>query len=244
MRHGDRLVPRGATPSPNIWNDADTYEVENRAVDRGGWIEAAMDRVVAARSGRWGHVLDVGCGSGFHLPRWAERAERVTGVEPHPPLVERARARVASLDPAVAARVEVRAGTAQELPVADASVDVAHARWAYFFGPGCEPGLIELDRVMAPGGIAFVVDNDASTSTCGGWFRRAFPEYDPAAIARFWRRSGWTCEPLLLAWEMDSRAEFEAVVRIEFARPLAEEILAEHPGTSVDYAVHLWWRQF
>ena len=57
--------------------------------------------------------------------------------------------------------VEVRQGTAQRLPVPDSSIDVMHARWAYFFGPGCEPGLAELDRVMRRGGTAFVIDNDA-----------------------------------------------------------------------------------
>ena len=40
--------------------------------------------------------------------------------------------------------VAVRVGAAQALPLPDASVDVAAARWAYFFGPGCEPGLAEL----------------------------------------------------------------------------------------------------
>jgi predicted RNA methylase len=30
-------------------------------------------------------VLDLGCGSGFHLPRFATTARHVLGVEPHPP---------------------------------------------------------------------------------------------------------------------------------------------------------------
>jgi len=230
----------GARPSPNIWNHTDIYEIENRAVDRAGAIESAME----SWHGRpFGHVLDIGCGAGFHLPRWAERGTRVTGVEPHPPLVEAARARVALL-PEGHAPVEIVAAGAQELPVTDASVDVAHARWAYFFGPGCEPGLAELDRVMAPGGTAFVIDNDVTTSTFGSWFRRAWPDYDPAAIWRFWRRQGWTRHPILIAWEADSRADFEAIVGIEFEPALAEAILSEHPGTSVDYAVDVWWRRY
>ena len=36
--------------------------------------------------------------------------------------------------------VAVLEGTAQALPVADASVDVVHARWSYFSGPGASPG--------------------------------------------------------------------------------------------------------
>jgi SAM-dependent methyltransferase len=221
-------------PSPNIWRHPDVYELENRAVDPDGAIEAAMR---AVRDWRGGTVLDIGCGSGFHLPRFAADAARVVGVEPHPPLVELARRRTARL-----AHVAVRAGTAQRLPVPDASVDVAHARWAYFFGPGCEPGLREVQRVLRRGGAAFVVDNDATRSTFGSWFRRALPTYDPVAVERFWARQGWSRTPLDIRWACRSRAEFEAVVRIEFDPGLADEILAEHRGSEVDYAVNLFWR--
>lgn len=231
----------GVVPSPNIWRRPDVYERENRAVDPDGVIEAAM----AARHDWAGQaLLDVGCGAGYHLPRWAEAARRVVGVEPHPPLVVAARARVSALPPDVRARVEVLAGTAQALPLPDASVDVAHARWAYFFGPGCEPGLAELARVVRRGGTAFVVDNDATRSTFGRWFRRALPRYDPPAVQRFWARRGWQREPLDVRWEFATRAELEDVVRIEFAPDVADAVLAEHDGTSVDYAVNLWWHRF
>jgi SAM-dependent methyltransferase len=230
------VTPRaeGVIPSPNIWQHPDVYELENRSVDPDGVIESAMR---AVRDWRGATVLDVGCGSGFHLPRFAADAARVVGVEPHPPLVELARRRTAGL-----AAVDVRAGTAQRLPVPDASVDVVHARWAYFFGPGCEPGLREVSRVLRRGGAAFVVDNDATRSTFGGWFRRAFPSYDPGEVERFWARQGWSRTPLLMRWACASRQEFEAVVRIEFAPALAGAILAEHPGSEVDYAVNLFWR--
>jgi SAM-dependent methyltransferase len=140
--------------------------------------------------------------------------------------------------------VEVRAGTAQALPVADASVDVAHARWAYFFGPGCEPGLRELARVMRRGGVAFVIDNDATRSTFGRWFRRALPSYDPAEVERFWSREGFRRIPVDMRWEFAGRADLEAVVRIEFAPDLAESILADHPGRGVDYAVNVFHKEF
>ena len=177
-----------AIPSPNIWESPEVYELENLGVDRAGVIEAAM-REVHDWAGR--DVLDIGCGTGFHLPRFAATARTVVGVEPHPPLVVRARRRVAAL-PSV--RVVQAPAASTTLP--DATVDVAHARWAYFFGPGCEPGLAELDRVMRPGGTAFVVDNDATRSTFGAWFRRSLPGYDPEAVERFWLRQGWSRRPL------------------------------------------------
>ncbi|GAA1909654.1 class I SAM-dependent methyltransferase [Nocardioides marmoribigeumensis] len=199
---------------------------------------------VAGWSGRT--VLDVGCGTGFHLPRFARSAARVVGVEPHPDLAALARRRVAAVvrrEPGLAP-VDVRVGTAQDLPLPDASVDVAHARWAYFFGPGCEPGLRELDRVVRRGGTAYVLDNDGTRSTWGAWFRRGYPTVDPDAVERFWTSRGWSRVPVLTRWTFADRAELEAVVRIELDRETAEAVLAEHHGCEVDYAVNLWWRDF
>jgi ubiquinone/menaquinone biosynthesis C-methylase UbiE len=230
-----RALP-GARPSPNIWQHTATYEIENRAVDPEGRLETAMS-AVASWSGR--AVLDIGCGTGFHLPRFATNAASVTGVEPHTDLVALARRRTRSL-----ANVTVAQGTAQSLPVPDASVDVAHARWAYFFGPGSEPGLAELDRVVRRGGTAFVIDNDPTRSTFGSWFRRGYPEVDPVAVERFWSTHGWTRTPVDIGWSFSSRADLESVVRIEFKPEVAEAVLAEHEGTEVDYAVNLWWKAF
>lgn len=185
-------------------------------------------------------VLDLGCGTGFHLPSFAATAASAVGVEPHPDLVAIARRRVRALD-----NVRVEQGVAQSLPLPDASVDVVHARWAYFFGPGCEPGLAELDRVVRRGGTAFVIDNDATRSTFGGWFRRGYPDLDPPEVVeRFWSTRGWTRTAVDTRWSFSSRADLESVVRIEFAKPVADEIIAEHRGTEVDYAVNLWRKGF
>jgi ubiquinone/menaquinone biosynthesis C-methylase UbiE len=229
-------IAEGGIPSPNIWHHPQVYEVENRAVDPDGVIEPAMR---AIRDWAGVTVLDVGCGTGYHLPMFAATASRVIGVEPHGALADAARRRTRALT-----NVEVRQGTAQQLPVPDSSVDVMHARWAYFFGPGCEPGLAELDRVMRRGGTAFVIDNDASRSTFGGWFRRAFPSYDARQVERFWSSRGWQRTPLVIRWSFTSRADFESVVRIEFRPEVAEPVIAEHAGVEVDYAVNLWSRRY
>lgn len=194
-------------------------------------------RSVASWEGRT--LLDVGCGTGYHLPRWAETAAWVVGVEPHPSLAALARRRTRRLD-----TVTVLEGAAQALPLPDASVDVVHARWAYFLGPGCEPGLAELDRVVRRGGTAFVIDNDATRSTFGTWFRRGYPMVDPVAVERFWSQRGWTRVPVDMGWSFSSRADLEAVVRIELPPGVAEEVLAAHEGTEVDYAVNVWWRSW
>ncbi|MCD6638315.1 MAG: class I SAM-dependent methyltransferase [Nocardioides sp.] len=226
----------GTTPSPNIWHHPETYEIENHAADPHGRIEAAM-RSVTDWSGRT--LLDIGCGTGFHLPRWAQDAATVIGVEPYAPLAQVARRRVRRLP-----HVTVLEGSAQALPLPDASVDVVHARWAYFFGPGCEPGLAELDRVVRRGGAAFVIDNDATRSTFGRWFRRGYPDIDPDAVERFWSTRGWTRTPVDMGWSFTSREDLEAVVRIEFTPEVADAVIAEHEGLEVDYAVNVWWRRW
>ncbi|MEU5876880.1 class I SAM-dependent methyltransferase [Spirillospora sp. NPDC047279] len=227
-------IASGAVPSPNIWNSPRVYEIENRAVDPDGALESAMR---AIRPWDGATVLDLGCGTGFHLPLFARDAARVIGVEPHAGLAAAARRRVADVP-----NVTVRVGAAQALPLPAASVDVVHVRWAYFFGPGCEPGLAELDRVVRRGGAVFVIDNDATRSTFGGWFRRGLPSYDPAAVERFWTRRGYGREPLMIRWSFESRDDLAAVLRIEFPEELAAEFLREHEGLEVDYAVNLWWR--
>lgn len=229
------LAP-GAVPSPNIWHHPDVYEVENRAFDHAGAVLATLQRL-----GGWAgsDVLDVGCGTGFHLPLLAASARSVVGVEPHSGLAAVARRRTRRLP-----SVTVLTGSATDLPLEDRSVDVVHARWAYFFGPGCEPGLAELDRVVRPGGRAFVIDNDATRSTWGGWFRRGYPTVDPDEVEDFWAARGWSRHPVATAWTFGSREDLEAVVRIELAPALADEVLAGHEGTVVDYAVNVFSRTF
>jgi len=229
----------GAVPSPNIWHHPETYELENRSVDPDGVIESAIREVLGGVGWSGRDVLDLGCGTGFHLPRWASQARRVYGVEPHPDLATLAARRTRRL-----ANVSVLPGTAQRIPLPPASVDVVQARWAYFFGPGCEPGLHELDRVMRRGGTGFVIDNDASRSTFGSWFRRGYPSVDPVRVERFWSAQGWQRKALDIEWRFSTRAELESVVRIELSEAVAEQVLAEHEVTRVDYAVNLWWKGY
>jgi SAM-dependent methyltransferase len=243
---------RGTIPSPNIWGTSDVYEIENLASDRAGVIDAAIDALQPWAGSR---VLDVGCGSGFHLPRFASYAAHTVGAEPHLPLVAAARTRLrdsecegssgAARETTTSGSAAVVAGSAEALPLADDSVDLVHARWAYFFGPGCEPGLAEVARVLRPGGLAAFVDNDVTTdSTFSRWFATAYPAYDPTGVERFWRRQGFATERLVIEWTFDRVEDLSAVVGIEFPPAAAERFLAEHDGLTVDYAIALRHRRF
>ena len=223
--HGD------AVPSPNIWHWPEIYETENRAQD----VHGDIWRVLAEHAPWQGKdVVDVGCGDGFHLPRFAETARSVIGVEPHPPLVTRARARVGD-------GIEVLPGSAQRLPLPDASVDVVHARTAYFFGPGCEPGLAEADRVLRPGGVLAVVDLDLARPPYGGWLRADLPHVSPHELEKFFDIKGFDRHAVDTTWRFEDRAALESVLRIEFSKAVAARAIAEVTGLSfpVSYVVRV-----
>ena len=67
----------------------------------------------------------------------------------------------------------MRPGSAEHIPLADASADVVHARFAYFWPPGCAAGLAEVRRVLRPGGTLVVVDNDQRAGEFAGLLRAA-----------------------------------------------------------------------
>ena len=219
-------------PSPNIWNWPDVYEWENRAQDVHGAIWAAL-REAVPWEGR--DVLDVGCGDGFHLPLF-DGAASVTGVEPYAPLVTRARARLADRP-----SLRVVQGGAAALPVPDATVDLVHARTAYFFGRGCEPGLAEADRVLRPGGAIAVVDLDATVAPYGDWMRADLPRYDPAAVEGFFAAQRFSMRRVPTVWRFPDRATRDAVLRIEFSREVAERAIATAVGLEipVGYRLHV-----
>ncbi|HEX5114524.1 MAG TPA: class I SAM-dependent methyltransferase [Pseudonocardiaceae bacterium] len=220
-------------PSPNIWRWPDVYELENRAQDTAG----AVWEVLRERCDWAGlDVVDVGCGDGFHLPVFAATARSVVGVEPHPPLVRRAGSRVAGLP-----GVRVLTGSAELLPLPSASADLVHARTAYFFGRGAEPGIAEADRVLRRGGALAVVDLDATCPPYGEWMRADLARYDPVDVERFFAEQGFDCRRVLAEWRFEHRADLEAVLRIEFSARVAERAIAATLGLTVPvgYRVHV-----
>ena len=159
------------------------------------------------------------------------------GVEPHPDLVALAARRTRALP-----NVTVLPGTAQAMPLPDASVDVVHARWAYFFGPGCEPGLRELDRVVRRGGTAFVIDNDAHAVDVRRLVPARLPEDRPGRRrAVLGRRTAGPRRRSTSAGASTPRPTSRPSCASSSTPDVADEVLAEHDGhDEVDYAVNLW----
>jgi SAM-dependent methyltransferase len=212
-------------PSPNIWHWPAVYEIENHAQDSEGEIWRA---IAAAADWADRDVVDVGCGSGFHLPVFADTARTVVGVEPHPPLVKLARNRVAGRE-----NIRVVTGSAGRIPLRDGCADLVHARTAYFFGPGCEPGLHETDRVLRPGGALVIVDLDAAATPYGGWLLADTPGYQVAKVEGFFTAQGFATERVATRWRFDSRADLEAVLRIEFSAAVAARAIAQTTGLTI-----------
>jgi SAM-dependent methyltransferase len=218
--------------APNQGGNIALYEVENRALDPDGHVLAAM-RARAPWAGRT--LLDLGCGSGYWLGGYAGEAAEVIGVEPDPRLVPLAAAR----DP----RVRVLHGSAEHIPLADHSVDVVHARFAYFFPPGCDAGLAEVMRVLRPGGTLVVVGNDLRAGEFAELLRAAQGALVPGGGAQtdaWWAARGADRVTVRSGWRFASRADLEAVIRMEFPLQVADPWLAARPGAlglSYSYAL-------
>jgi len=217
--------------APNIGGHPDRYELENQAMDRAGHVLAAM-RAAAPWAGRV--LVDLGCGTGYWLRRYAGEAARVVGVEPDPALRAVA-TRAAEALPAT----DVLAGSAECLPLADDSVDIVHARFAYFFPPGVEAGLAEALRVLRPGGSLVVVDNDYRS---GEWARLLAaaavrsPLRTAADVDAWWRERGAVRLEVRSELRFDRRSDLAAVLHIEFPAAVANRWLRGNPSaTSLTY---------
>ncbi len=219
-------------PAPNQGGNIELYEVENRAADPDGHVLAAM-RAHAPWTGRV--LLDLGCGSGYWLGRYADEAAEVIGIEPDPRLLPIATGR----DP----RVRVLHGSAEHIPLEDQSVDVVHARFAYFFPPGCDAGLTEVMRVLRPGGSLVVVGNDLQRGEFAELLRSAEGSLMPAGgqeTDAWWAARRADRTTVCSLWRFTSRTDFEAVLRMEIPLKVADPWLAAHPralGLSYSYTL-------
>ncbi len=113
------------------------------------WMEpevgAHRDRLLAGLTGR---VIEVGAGNGINFTRYPASVEEVVAIEPEPFM--RAKAERAARGAPI--RVDVRPGVAASLPFPPDSFDGAVACLVLCTVPELDAALLELRRVLKPGG--------------------------------------------------------------------------------------------
>lgn len=123
---------------------ADRYEDRRDRHDPGGYHDLLDDLEVefVERFGRGRDVLEVGCGTGLLLRRFAGFARSAKGVDLSPGMLARARAR----------GLDVAEASATALPFADNSFDVACSFKVLAHVRDIHQALAEMARVVRPGG--------------------------------------------------------------------------------------------
>jgi ubiquinone/menaquinone biosynthesis C-methylase UbiE len=141
-------------------------------------LAALRERVVGAAEGR---VLEIGIGSGLNLPFYRREVDAVLGVDPSPELLARARPHTAW----VHFPVELRRGSAEQLPLDDRTVDTVVMTWTLCSIADPQRALGEIRRVLRPGGsLLFVEHGQAREPGVARWQERLTP---------LWRRIAGGC---------------------------------------------------
>jgi ubiquinone/menaquinone biosynthesis C-methylase UbiE len=98
-------------------------------------------------------VLDVGCGQGIDVYRYALAGAETTGLDLTPRHIELARAHVA----AMGLEAEIVQGDAEQLPFGESSFDRVSSNGVLHHTPDMPRALREIRRVLAPGGEVRVI---------------------------------------------------------------------------------------
>ncbi|MFD9967660.1 class I SAM-dependent methyltransferase [Streptomyces sp. NPDC059011] len=108
------------------------------------------------RPDRLGLALDLGCGRGTSSLTVAQelRPRRVVGIDAAPALIEQARKRARRLP---GLPVSFLQGDFHHLPVPAGACDVVVAAFCLYHSPHPQAVVAEIDRALAPGGLAVLV---------------------------------------------------------------------------------------
>jgi SAM-dependent methyltransferase len=212
---------------------SELFNLMTRALDPGHAITAAM-YTLAPIEGRV--LLDVGAGTGDRTIRYAERAAHVFALEPAPSALPILRDRIESSG---ASNVTVVRAGAEAIPLQDDCVDVAYATWSYFFGPGSEPGLLEVERVVRPGGDLVVVQNHGHDELSRFW---ASTESECETWPPWFAEKGFDCESVDTVWRF--RTQDEALAVLEFLwGDQARRYVLERDRVQFGYKVAVYHRR-
>src|SRR6266567_1548744 len=130
-------------------------------------LEPYRKRALSLAEGR---VLEIGIGSGMNLPFYTDRATEILGLDPQPKLLAMA-SRETSMVPATLVE-----GSAESIPLEDASVDTVVMTWSLCSIPDPVKALEEMRRVLKPSGqLLFVEHGLAPEEKVRRWQHRLTP---------------------------------------------------------------------
>ena len=174
------------------------------------WKEALMDWF-AERTPTRAEILDVACGTGDLALRAAalRPAASVLGIDAAKGMVERARARVGAGD---RARVRFETGDLTRLPLPDASIDVVLGGYALRNVPQYEAALVELHRVLRPGGILLTLDFYRPPSAAWRALFLGYLQLSGSVVGWWWHRA-----PVIYAYIAHSIRHYVSAAEFERA---------------------------
>ena len=97
-------------------------------------------------------VADIGCGAGTQCRLWAELGHRVVGLDVNEPLIQLGRERACADNLAI----DLRVGSATDLPLASASMDVCLVPELLEHVADWESCVKEFARILRPGGLLYL----------------------------------------------------------------------------------------
>ena len=152
---------------------APTYDDPNNglfAIDEPA-VDAILDTLPR------GDALDAACGTGRFSLRLAARGHRVVGVDSSPEMLELARAKVPG--------AEFRLGDLEDLPLADASVDLVVCTLALTHVPDLAPVMAQFARVVRPGGHVVIAEAHHELVYRGSIVKALGPNGEPGFVASY-----------------------------------------------------------
>lgn len=185
---GDRALPHGRG-HPIV---AALLDVAMRS------FESVRADVISMARGR---VLEVGIGTGANLPFYC-KADSVTGIEPDPYMLRRARRRARRLD----LPVELLQNQAEELPFEDGSFDTVVATWVLCTIGDPERALAEIRRVLKRDGVFIYAEHTRSRFPVAARMQRL--------LTPIWKRVAGGCHLDRDAIAMIRRAGFTDVTEV------------------------------
>lgn len=119
-------------------------------------------------------ILEVGVGTGKNLPYYPHEVQ-VTAIDLSDQMLARARQRAAQLD----LSIELLHMDAQALAFADESFDVVVSTFVFCSVPNPVLGLLEIKRVLRPGGCAVLLEHMRPRSP---WLGKLFDLLNPLTV--------------------------------------------------------------